>query len=209
MAKNVSDGDILSTCPSLALVGPGINSPWDGESFLPYTDRQRATTTMAPKVLWTPDFLWTTFFVFCVVFWEPGSKSLVGQLLYFLLHFGMMAAKVLWKPFEFLNPFLFVSHLCFFLQFCSMVQVMFLLQFCKPTLYIGSFAFGAFFVPSFNACFLSNANHRLAETNISWLLPYLFLFCCHLYCCFRQYNLIQIQAAVMLYHIFGKGVFTS
>ena len=95
MAKDVSDDDILSTCPSLAVVGPGINSPWDGESFLPYTDRQRATTTMAPKVLWTPDFLWTTFFVFCVVFWEPGSKSVVGQLLYFLLHFGMMTAKAL------------------------------------------------------------------------------------------------------------------
>ena len=83
MAKNVSDGDILSTCPSLALVGPGINSPWDGESFLPYTDRQRATTTMAPKVLWTPGFFVDDIFVFCVVFWEPGSKDVVGTIFVF------------------------------------------------------------------------------------------------------------------------------
>ena len=37
-------------CPTLAAEWPGINSPRDGESVLPYTDRQRATTTMAPKV---------------------------------------------------------------------------------------------------------------------------------------------------------------
>ena len=37
-------------CPALAAEWPGINSPRDGESVLPYTDRQRATTTMAPKV---------------------------------------------------------------------------------------------------------------------------------------------------------------
>lgn len=50
---------------------------------------------MAPKVLWTPGFFVDDIFVFCVVFWEPGSKSVVGQLLYFLLHFGMMTAKAL------------------------------------------------------------------------------------------------------------------
>ena len=82
MAKNVLDGDILSTCPSLAVVGPGINSPWDGESFLPYTDRQRATTTMAPKVLCTAVFLWTTF-------------------LYFVLFFGSLAPKIFWVPFSY------------------------------------------------------------------------------------------------------------
>ena len=37
-------------CPALAAEWPGINSPRDGESVLPCTDRQRATTTMAPKV---------------------------------------------------------------------------------------------------------------------------------------------------------------
>ena len=37
-------------CPALGAEWPGINSPRDGESVLPYTDRQRATTTMAPKV---------------------------------------------------------------------------------------------------------------------------------------------------------------
>ena len=83
MAKNVSDDDILPTCPSLAVVRPGINSPWDGESFLPYTDRQRATTTMAPKVLWTPGFFVDEIFVSCVVFWEPGSKSVVGIIFVF------------------------------------------------------------------------------------------------------------------------------
>ena len=116
MAKNASACDILSTCPSLAVVGPGINSPWDGESFLPYTDRQRATTTMAPKVLWKPVFLWTTFlyfvlfleawlqrccgYHFCVfaAFWDDGIPGAVKTICNFCTHF-------------------FLCHICVFFSF--------------------------------------------------------------------------------------------
>ena len=127
MAKNVLDGDILSTCPSLAVVGPGINSPWDGESFLPYTDRQRATTTMAPKVLWTP--------VFCIVFWEPGFKNVVGAIFVFFAAFWNDGSPGAVKTICNFCTHLCLCHICVFLfQFWCMVKVMFLLQFYKPTL---------------------------------------------------------------------------